>query len=106
MDNIEIIGIGALFVWFMRIAGPFRSFWQRSELLEELRDCDTCLSFWVYLFLAIVWKKQTLWQGKLPKLVDVIATAAMLSLAYTLLRAGWNDRFRELVIIPEVNNAY
>ena len=107
MDNISthIVAIGALFVWFLRITGPFRGFWQQSELLEELRDCDTCLSFWVYLLLAVVWKKQTLWPEKLPKVVDAIATAAVLSFIYTLLRAGWNERFRELVIVTEVNNA-
>ena len=89
-------GLGRLIIWLLQISGLMRPIWELHELAKELRDCDLCLGFWVYLALALVQPGKPF--GLWPKLVEVVLLAAFTTFVAHLIRIGWQDKFSTVVV--------
>ena len=101
ISGLFLLLLGTLLVWTLRLAGPLRSVWKRHVLLEELRDCDFCLGFWVYLGLSLV-SGETIVEWWPP--ANYTLTALVFAFLFFLNRTGWQTLFQELRV--EVNNAF
>lgn len=91
MELAKYLAIGRLLVWLIQTNGLTRPLFDRHAKLRELRDCDLCLGFWVYLALA---PRIDLGVGRLNR----ISWAAIASFTAHLLRLGWEVKFRVTVI--------
>ncbi len=100
-SGLFLLTLGALLVWTLRLVGLLRSVWKRHVLLEELRDCDFCLGFWVYLGLSLV-SGETIVEWWPP--ASYILSALVLAFMFLLGRMGWQTLFQELRV--EVNDAF
>lgn len=79
----------------VQIAGILRPVWGLHPLLEELRACDLCLGFWVYLALALFVPPPF---ALFPWPIEVVILAMMASFMAHLLRLGWSSKFGYEVI--------
>ena len=89
-------GLGRLMVWLLQIAGLMRPVWELHELARELRDCDLCLGFWVYLGLALTQRDKPF--GRWPWLVEAVLLAAFTTFVAHLVKTGWQDKFSTVVV--------
>lgn len=89
------LAAGRLFIWLLQITGLLTPLF-RGKLLQELRACDLCLGFWVYLILgfAIPINPLSIW----PLIVSKIILAGLTTLMAHLLRLGWQTKFGVTVI--------
>ena len=90
---ILLLAVGRLLVWFMQVATPIRWLFRHARSLSLL-DCDLCLGFWIYLFLAYFLPAYGFW----PWPVELIITAAVCTLTMHLLRLGWQAKFSTVVL--------
>lgn len=93
------LAAGRLLTWLLQTNGLMRPVWGLSSLLTELRDCDLCLGFWVYLTLAIL-SPHTQFLSLLnwPAWLGVIVLAALSAFIAHLLRLGYQSKFGITVI--------
>lgn len=84
------LALGRLFVWLLQITGLLRPLWALHPLLEELRACDLCLGFWVYLGLA--WGLDAPFSWWHPG-VEMVLVAGVASMMAHLMRLGWLMKF-------------
>lgn len=89
-------GLGRLIIWLLQISGLMQPIWELHELATELRDCDLCLGFWVYLALALAQPGKPF--GQWPKLVEVVLLAALTTFVVHLIKIGWQDKFGTVVV--------
>jgi len=87
------LATGRLLTWLVQTSGLTRPLFDRHPTLRELRECDLCTGFWVYLVLS---PRQDL--GFRPHFLNRIAWAAGSSFAAHLLRLGWLSKFGVTVI--------
>jgi hypothetical protein len=87
------LATGRLLTWLVQTSGLARPLWDRHYLLSEMRECDLCAGFWVYLALS---PRDDL--GFRPRALNRLAWAAITSFTAHLLRLGWNSKFRVTVI--------
>jgi hypothetical protein len=93
------LAAGKLLTWLLQINGLMRPVWGSHPLLRELRECDLCLGFWVYLLLAVFLPRTRLSNLiGFPVWVWVIVLAALSSFIAHLLRIGWQTKFGVTVI--------
>lgn len=89
------IAVGWFLIWFIANMRIFDYIFV-GRFLVELRRCDICLGFWVYLALYTGFQigildgyRQTL----LVHILNPIITSAILSVGTFLLKRGWNSAF-------------
>lgn len=87
---------GRLLTWLLQINGLTRPIWNSHPTLQELSECDLCLGFWVYLFLALFVKGATFGLWSWP--TDRLVLAALSALGAHLLRIGWDNKFGITVV--------
>jgi len=87
---------GRLLVWLLQINGLTKPIWDSHPKLQELGECDLCLGFWVYLFLALFVKGATLGLWSWP--IDRLVLAAVSAMGAHLLRIGWDSKFGITVV--------
>ena len=90
---ILLLAVGRLLIWLLQTASPIRWLCRQVRLLSLL-DCDLCLGFWVYLFLALFLPAFGPW----PALLNVVITAAFSTFVMHLLRLGWQAKFSTVVL--------
>lgn len=93
------LAAGRLLIWLLQINGLTRPAWDFHWALKELRECDLCLGFWVYLMLAAFlphahFSSYVGW----PTWLGVIVLAALSTFLAHLLRIGWQTKFGVTVI--------
>lgn len=84
------LAIGRLFIWLLQITGLLKPIWTLHSLLEELRECDLCLGFWVYLLLAFGLDKPFGWWHPA---VEMILMAGISTMIVHLIKVGWTSKF-------------
>ena len=95
-DFAGFLLIGRLIIWLTQTNGLIDSLWGKHKKLEELRDCDLCLGFWVYLIMAILqWRKPF---KIFPRPFEWFTLAGIASFAMHLIRLGWGLKFNGVVI--------
>jgi hypothetical protein len=94
-DFLIYLATGRLFIWLLQTAGLLTPLF-RGKLLQELRACDLCLGFWVYLILGLFTRTNPLniW----PSIVSKTALAGLATLMAHLLRIGYQTKFGVTVI--------
>lgn len=90
MELAKYLAIGRLLTWLIQTNGLTRPLFDRHPKLKELRECDLCLGFWVYLALA---PRVDLGFGVLNR----IGWAAVATFVAHLLRLGWEVKFKVTV---------
>jgi hypothetical protein len=88
---------GRLVTYTIQVNGLTRPIFSLHTKLEELRDCDFCLGFWVFSLLAWAFGINLLDPVYIPGLSEVLSGLAA-SFAVHLARLGWNDKFAEIHI--------
>ncbi len=86
------LGIGRLVVYALQVNGLTRPLFSRYAKLEELVDCDFCLGFWIFSFLAWVLGINLLAPVYVPVLSETM-TGLMASFFVHLARIGWTSKF-------------
>lgn len=94
-DFLVFMAIGRLLTWLLQINGLLRPVWRSRPILAELKECDLCLGFWVYLILALFSPKAL---GLWPYLLDRLGLAGLAALAAHLIRLGWQAKFGITII--------
>ena len=89
-EFLVYLAIGRLFIWLIQITGIFRPVWALHPILEELRACDVCLGFWVYL--ALAWGLAAPFDWWHPWLEMVLLAGISSALAH-FLRLGWQSQY-------------
>lgn len=84
------LAIGRLFIWLLQITGLLKPLWALHPLLEELRDCDLCLGFWVFLLLSIGLAPPFGWWHPI---IEVILMAGISTMMVHLMKIGWISKF-------------
>jgi hypothetical protein len=92
MRIIALLSLGRLIVWFIQINGLTRRLFDLHPLLEELRDCDLCLGFWVFSPLAFVLGVNILEPIYVPVLSEAL-TGMAVTFATHLAVLGWQTKF-------------
>lgn len=90
------LAAGRLITWLLQTNGLMRPVWQSHPLLAEMRACDLCLGFWVYLGLALAWPRRIF--GLWPHDIERGLLAAITAMVAHLLRLGWLSKFGTVVI--------
>lgn len=90
-----LLASGRLILWLLQTSGLLRWLWALHPLLAELRDCDLCLGFWVYLALALLTDIDF---GLWPWPIETIILAAVTTFLGHLLRLGWQAKFSTTII--------
>ena len=88
--------VGRLLIWLTQTNGLLEPVWKRHEKLQELRECDLCLGFWVYLVLAVFNWERPFKQTSRP--VEWGILAAVASFTMHLIRLGWGQKFNGVII--------
>ena len=86
------LGIGRLIVYTIQINGLTSQLFSIHPKLEELRDCDFCLGFWVFSLLAWAFGINLLAPVYIPVLSEA-ATGLIASFFVHLVRIGWTTKF-------------
>lgn len=84
---LTTLAVGKLTTWFFQTNGLLKPLEDRSELFRELRGCDLCSGFWVYLILTLTDKSARLFA--LPPLLDIVSSAMAYAYLAHLLSIGW-----------------
>lgn len=90
---VVYLATGRLLTWLVQTSGLTRPLFERHYLLSELRACDLCSGFWVYLALS---PREDL--GFRPGILNRVAWAAGASFLAHLLRLGWDSKYKVTVI--------
>lgn len=85
------LATGRLLTWLVQTSGLTRPLFDRHPITKELRECDLCTGFWVYLALSPRWDMGF-------GILNRIALAALSSFAAHLLRLGWHSKYTVTVI--------
>lgn len=94
-DFAAFLLIGRLLIWLTQTNGLIEPLWSKHEKLQELRECDLCLGFWVYLAMAIFqWRKPI---ERYPRPVEFGILAAVSTFAMHLIRLGWGLKFGSVI---------
>lgn len=93
MELAKYLAIGRLLTWLIQVSGLTRPLFDRHSKLREMRECDLCLGFWVYLALS---PREEM--GFRPRVLNRIAWAAVASFTAHLMRLGWDSKFGVTVI--------
>jgi hypothetical protein len=89
------LAVGRLITWLLQVNGLMRSVWDLRPLLRELRECDLCLGFWVYILLSLFLSSPfDIW----PWWIEIVILAALTSFIAHLLRIGYQTKFGVTVI--------
>ena len=86
---------GRILIYLLQTNGitqELKRYTSEDGLLREFIECDLCVGFWVYLFLAFTLKK-TIEIGVWPRFVENIVLAGTTTLVIHLFRLGWNQKF-------------
>jgi hypothetical protein len=86
------LAIGRLFVWLLQINGLLEPIWGYHKKLTELKECDLCLGFWVYLVIYLL-PRDDRFIPEWPKLAEDIVLAGCSAMMAHLVRTGWNAKF-------------
>lgn len=97
MTLLVLLGLGRLVIWTIQTNGLTRPIFRFHPKLEELRDCDFCLGFWVMTPLALLFKVNLLAPLYIPILSEIL-TGLALSFGLHLLRLGWQEKFGVTVL--------
>ena len=88
-----VLGIlGRLTLWTIQTSVLLNPLFSKSAKLRELRACDFCLGFWVYMGLAFVFRLNLLDPIYVPVLSEALTGLAISFLAH-LARLGWESKF-------------
>lgn len=87
---------GGLITWMLQTNGLTRTLWQRHKLLVELKECDLCLGFWVFLGLGYTLRIRPL--GVANRQVEPIIFAFIASFLVHIFRAGLKAKFGYTVV--------
>jgi len=90
------LAVGRLVTWLLQVNGLTKPVWEAKPVLTELRDCDLCLGFWVYLALALTYTRQIF--GLWPRPIEAGILAAITAFLGHLLRIGYQDKFGTIYI--------
>lgn len=97
MENYLLyLAAGRLLTWLLQVNGLTRPIFDSHPKLAELRACDMCLGFWVYLGLALFIAPPLM---LFPKPVKLVVVAAMSTFLMHLLRLGWVSKFGGITVI-------
>ena len=83
------LAIGKLLIWLIQTNGLTKPLFDLHPKLVELRNCDLCLGWWVYLALG-------LWLINLG--FEQIIIAAISSFIVHIFSLGWQAKFGIVVI--------
>ncbi len=86
------LGIGRLTIYALQVNGLTRSLFSKYAKLEELVDCDFCLGFWVFSFLAWALGINLLAPVYIPALSETMS-GLLASFFVHLVRIGWTSKF-------------
>ncbi len=89
---LTTLGLGTLLVWTLQAAGLIQPIFSIHPKLKELRDCDFCLGFWVFLPFVFLFDLNLMAPFYLPVFSEV-ATAIAISFAVHIFRLGWTHKF-------------
>ena len=92
MKLIVLFVIGRLLLWAIQTNGLTKSLFEFHPKLIELRDCDFCLGFWVFMPLALALGINIIEPIYVPVLSEVV-TGITISFAAHLGRLGWTYKF-------------
>jgi len=101
IEFFQYAAIGKLFLFLVRKFPLTGIILGKTELSQELYDCDLCLGFWVYLALAPFFKiKIDIVENKV---VRNTVLAGVTSFLMYLISVGWRENFENLVIVDGTN---
>lgn len=92
MTLIVLLALGRLVIWTIQTNGLTRPIFRVHPKLEELRECDFCLGFWVMTPLAWLFGVDLLSPLHIPILGEIL-TGLGLSFALHIGRLGWQEKF-------------
>lgn len=95
-DFLFYLAAGRLMTWLLQINGLTRPVFDSHPKLAELRECDLCLGFWVYLGLALFFTPPL---ALFPRPVKQVVVAALSTFMMHLLRLGWASKFGGITVI-------
>ena len=84
--------IGRLTTWAIQTSGPTRKILGKNKLLEEMRECDFCTGFWVFLGFAFLFQVNLL-EPLYVLIVSEVLTALLASFVTHIFRIGWKVTF-------------
>jgi hypothetical protein len=95
-EFILFSAVGRLLTWLIQTNGLSKPLFDIHPKLTEMKECDLCLGFWVFLAMALIIRKATfkLW----PTWADSIVQAAIATFTVHLIRLGWHSKFGVTVI--------
>lgn len=90
------LAAGRVITWLLQVNGLMKPLWKSHHFLLDLSQCDLCLGFWVYLFLALCLPTRpfAMWTFY----VGAVVLASVSTLIAHLLRIGWQTKFGITVI--------
>lgn len=92
MKLLTCLVLGRLAVWTIQTNGLTQPIFDVHPKLEELRDCDFCLGFWVFTGLAMAFGINLLEPLYIPVLSETLTGLAM-SFGVHLARLGYEMKF-------------
>lgn len=86
-QTMGTLAAGKLMTWFFQTNGLLRPLEEKSPLFVELRRCDLCSGFWVFLLLVTFNPGARLWGIFAP--LDILASAMTYAYTARILSSGW-----------------
>ena len=94
--------LGRLVVWTLQVNGLIAPIFNLHPKLQEMRQCDFCLGFWVFSLLAWAFTRNLLDPIYVPILSESL-TGLVASFVAHLARIGWESKFA-VVNLGEFND--
>jgi hypothetical protein len=85
---LQFLLLGRLLTWLLQTNGLIEI---KQDKLQELRQCDLCTGFWVYLVLYSFMRDRIF--PELPEIVEKPVVAALSAFLAHVGRLGWFSRF-------------
>jgi hypothetical protein len=107
LDFIGFLLVGRLLVFFLQ-EFPFDKFFligglfKEGKFLKQLLECDLCLGFWVYSFIAFAFGVDILKDMDINTLIlGKVVTGAVASFIVHIFRIGWVTKFGVVIVENE-----
>lgn len=86
-QKLVTLATGKLMTWYFQTNGLLKPLEKKSDLFVELRRCDLCSGFWVFLLLVTFNPGARLWGIFAP--LDILASAMTYAYTARILSSGW-----------------